>query len=57
VICGGGGGYLDTQRCWTWPETQVALAVHHVVLVEASETSLRVKAIGTNGAVIDEVVR
>jgi hypothetical protein len=39
------------------PEIDVALAVHHVVLVEASEGSLRVKAIGTNGAVIDEVVR
>jgi hypothetical protein len=57
VICGGGGGYLDTQRCWTWPETQVALAVHHVVLVEASEGALVVRAIGTDGREIDRVAR
>jgi hypothetical protein len=56
VITGGGGGYLD-RWCRDVPEIDVALAVHHVVLVEASEGSLRVKAIGTNGAVIDEVVR
>jgi hypothetical protein len=56
VITGGGGGYLDVW-CRDEVEIDVALAVHHVLLIEASDTALVVRAIGADGREIDRVTR
>lgn len=56
VVSGGGGGWLD-RWCRDVPEIEVALAVHHVLLVEATDAALTVRAIGTDGREIDRVAR
>jgi hypothetical protein len=56
VVTGGGGGYLD-RVCWDLPEIQVALPVHHALLIDASDTVLTVRAIGTDGKELDRATR
>jgi hypothetical protein len=55
IISGGGGGWLDTTRCWDHPEITVAQAVWHYLTIEAGET-LTVTAKTPTGQQIDQVV-
>ena len=55
IISGGGGGWLDTQRCWDWPEITVATPRWHYLLMNVSADQLRIRAMGLQGQAFDEV--
>ena len=55
VVTGGGGGGLDSACCPNLEEIQVALAVHHYVVLDMGEKALTVTAKNVQGQTIDEV--
>lgn len=56
IISGGGGGYLDTTRCWDLPEISIAIATHHYLLIDATPEALTVTAKTPAGLQIDQLV-
>lgn len=52
-ISGGGGGWLDTNHCFDWPEIQRAEPRHHFLLIGVFPTHLLVEAKNPDGSVFD----
>lgn len=55
ILSGGGGGWLDTQRCWDWPEITVAQVQWHWLLMQVTPDALTITARTPAGQVIDTV--
>jgi UDP-2,3-diacylglucosamine pyrophosphatase LpxH len=53
VICGGGGGDLETLHCTTFPWVNVEKFVHNHLEVEVGCSEMKVSGIELGGAVID----
>jgi hypothetical protein len=55
IISGGGGGWLDTTRCWDHPEITVATAQWHYCILDIAPDTITVTAKNTAGQQIDQV--